>query len=138
MSLPDSINERRKLGAQVRREVLGDSYVNAGAAKADAFYRHFLEFTVDNCWASVWLRPGLPRKTRSMLNLAMLSVMGRWHEFEVHLKGAINNGVTQEEVAEVLLQAGVYGGVPIAAEGFRRARDLFAREAPSTPPEKSD
>ena len=138
MSLPDSMNERRKLGAQVRREVLGDSYVNAGAAKADPFYRNFLEFTVDNCWGSVWLRPGLPRKTRSMLNLAMLSVMARWHEFEVHLRGAINNGVTQEEVAEVLLQAGVYAGVPIASEGFRRARDLYARESQARPQEKTD
>jgi len=138
MSLPDSINERRKLAAQVRREVLGDGYVNAGAAKADPFYRNFLDFTVDNCWASVWLRPGLPRKTRSMLNLAMLSVMARWHEFEVHLKGAINNGVTQEEVAEVLLQAGVYAGVPIASEAFRRARDLYARESQVQQPDKSD
>src|SRR3974377_1912986 len=128
MPLPDSISERRKLAAQVRREVLGDSHVNAGAAKADAFYQHFIDFTTDNCWATVWLRPGLPRKTRSMLNLAMLSVLGRWHEFQVHVKGALNNGVTQEEIAEVLLQAGVYGGVPIASEGFRRARDLFARE----------
>ncbi len=128
MSLPDSIEERRKLGNQVRQQVLGTGYTGQTAAKADPFYSNFLEFTVDHCWANVWLRPGLEHRTRSMLNIAMLSVMGRWHEFEVHVKGALNNGVTREEIAEVLLQAGVYGGVPIASEGFRRAKDVFARE----------
>lgn len=122
MALPDSISERRKLAAQVRREVLGDTYVNTGQTMADPFYQNFLDFTVDNAWSAVWLRDGLPRKTRSMLNLAMLSVMGRWHEFDVHTRGALNNGVTEQEIAEVLVQAGAYGGVPVAAEAFRRAR----------------
>lgn len=69
----------------------------------------------------MWLRPGLERKTRSLLNLAMLAVMARWTEFEVHTKGALNNGVTEEEIIEVVLQAGVYAGVPIAAEAMRVA-----------------
>jgi 4-carboxymuconolactone decarboxylase len=127
MSLPDSMNERRRQGAQVRREVLGEAYVGSTAAQADPFYQHFLDFTVEQCWGNVWLRPGLEQHTRSLLNLAMLSVLGRWHEFEVHVRGALNNGVSREQIAEVLLQAGVYSGVPIASEGFRRARELFAR-----------
>ncbi|MBZ0139940.1 MAG: carboxymuconolactone decarboxylase family protein, partial [Pseudorhodoplanes sp.] len=80
--------ERRLAGERARREVLGDSYVNQGRKNADPFYQHFLDFTVDHCWGNVWIRPGLDRKTRSLLNLAMLSALGRWHEFEVHVRGA--------------------------------------------------
>jgi 4-carboxymuconolactone decarboxylase len=117
--------DRIAAGKRIRREVLGADYVDRGAKSPDPFNQHFLEFTVEHCWANVWVRPGLTLKTRSMLNLAMLSVMGRWHEFGVHVRGAINNGVTQEEIAEILLQAGVYGGVPVAAEGFRHARAVI-------------
>jgi 4-carboxymuconolactone decarboxylase len=123
--LPDSIEERRRLGASVRREVLGAAYVDASKAAANPFTTNFTEFTNTQCWGNVWLRDGLDRKTRSMLNLAMLSAMGRWHEFEVHTRGALNNGVTPAEIAEVLLQAGVYAGIPVAAEGFRRANDVI-------------
>jgi 4-carboxymuconolactone decarboxylase len=119
--------DRIKEGARIRREVLGAGHVDRGQAEAaaDPFYRHFVDFTTAHCWGTVWVRPGLSRKTRSMLNLAMLSVMARWHEFEVHVRGALNNGVTEEEIAEILLQAGVYGGVPIAAEGFRTAKRVI-------------
>ncbi|MFN2461382.1 MAG: carboxymuconolactone decarboxylase family protein, partial [Candidatus Velthaea sp.] len=79
----------------------------------------------EHCWGNVWVRPGLDRKTRSMLNLAMLSALARWHEFGVHVRGALNNGVTEDEIAEVLLQAGVYAGVPIASEGFRTALEVI-------------
>jgi 4-carboxymuconolactone decarboxylase len=112
-------------GAQVRQEVLGTKHVSGMATNADPFYQNFIDFTEEFCWGNVWVRPGLERKTRSMLNLAMLSVMARWHEFEVHVRGALNNGVTKEEIAEILLQAGVYSGVPIAAEAFRAARRVF-------------
>jgi len=112
-------------GAQIRSEVLGTTHVKGMATIADPFYQNFIDFTEEFCWGNVWVRPGLERKTRSMLNLAMLSVMARWHEFEVHVRGALNNGVTKEEIAEILLQAGVYGGVPIAAEAFRTARRVF-------------
>jgi len=118
---------RRKQGEKVRRDVLGGAYVDAGKAKLNAFTEHFVDFTIDQCWGNVWLRSGLDLKNRSMLNLAMLSVMGRWHEFEVHVRGALNNGVKKEEIAEILLQAGVYAGVPVAAEGFRRANDVFEK-----------
>ena len=125
MALPDSTTERAQLGAKVRREVLGGAYVDAGKQQANPFTQNFIEFTQAQCWGYVWLREGLSRKTRSMLNLAMLSVMARWHEFEVHVRGALNNGVTPEEIAEVLLQAAVYAGVPIASEGFRRANAII-------------
>jgi 4-carboxymuconolactone decarboxylase len=117
--------DRRAAGERVRREVLGEAYVDRGRLNADPFYQHFLDFTVEHCWGNVWVRSGLDRKIRSMLNLAMLASLGRWHEFEVHTRGAINNGVTESEIAEVLLQAGVYAGVPVAAEGFRRAQQVI-------------
>jgi 4-carboxymuconolactone decarboxylase len=116
----------RVKGAKIRREVLGAEHVDKMAAVAvDPFYQNFVDFTEEFCWGNVWVRPGLDRKTRSMLNLGMLASMARWHEFEVHVRGAINNGVTKEEIAEILLQAGVYAGVPIAAEAFRAARRVF-------------
>ena len=129
MTLPDSLTERAQLGAKVRREVLGAAYVDSGKQRANAFTQHFIEFTQTQCWGSVWLREGLSRKTRSMLNVAMLAAMARWHEFEVHIRGALNNGVTPEEIAEILLQAGVYAGIPIAAEGFRRANAVIGEVA---------
>jgi len=121
------MTDRVAEGARIRREVLGPEYVDRTKAvgKTDPFYQHFVDFTTEHCWGNVWVRPGLDRKTRSMLNLAMLSVMARWHEFAVHVRGALNNGVTEEEIAEVLLQAGVYAGVPIASEGFRTAMDVI-------------
>ena len=129
MALPDSMKERAALGAKVRREVLGAAHVDAGKQQANAFTQNFIEFTQTQCWGNVWLREGLPRKTRSMLNIAMLAVMARWSEFDVHTRGALNNGVTAEEIAEILLQAGVYAGIPIAAEGFRRANAVIAQVA---------
>jgi 4-carboxymuconolactone decarboxylase len=127
VTLPDSISERARQGAQVRREVLGGAYVDAGKQKANAFTQHFIEFTQSQCWGNVWLRDGLSRKTRSQLNVCMLAALARWHEFEVHIRGALNNGVTAEEIAEILLHTAVYAGIPIAAEGFRRA-DAIIRE----------
>ena len=121
-----TITQRRQAGAAIRREVLGASHVTA-AEKPNLFDASFTEFTEDFCWGHVWTRPGLSRQTRSMLNLAMLASLGRWHEFEVHVRGAINNGVTDEEIAEVLLQAGVYAGIPVAAEGLRRAKAVVAQ-----------
>ena len=129
MALPDSTEERARLGAKVRREVLGAAYVDAGKQNANPFTRHFIEFTQAQCWGSVWLREGLSRKTRSQLNVCMLAALARWHEFEVHVRGALNNGVTAEEIAEILLHAAVYAGVPIAAEGFRRADRIIAEVA---------
>jgi 4-carboxymuconolactone decarboxylase len=129
MALPDSISERARRGAQVRREVLGAAYVDAGKQKANPFTEHFIEFTQTQCWGNVWLREGLSRKTRSMLNVCMLAALARWHEFEVHVRGALNNGVTPEEIAEILLHTAVYAGIPIASEGFRRANQVITAVA---------
>jgi 4-carboxymuconolactone decarboxylase len=125
VALPDSIKERAQLGAEVRRDVLGAAYVDAGKQKANPFTQHFIEFTQTQCWGNVWLREGLPHKTRSMLNVCMLAALARWHEFEVHVRGALNNGVTAEEIAEILLHTAVYAGIPIASEGFRRADQVI-------------
>jgi len=126
----DQVRERRAIGARIRKEVLGDTHVKP-VVDPNVFDLTFQEFTEDFCWGNVWNRDGLPRKTRSMLNLAMLSALGRWHEFEVHVRGALNNGVTPEEIAEVLLQAGVYAGIPVAADGMRRAKAVVQAHAAS-------
>ena len=111
--------ERIELGAKIRRQVLGSAHVDRPGPAPNKFQQAFRTFTTEHCWANVWVRPGLDFKTRSMLNLAMLAAMARWHEFEIHVRGAINNGVTDEEMIEIALQVGVYGGVPLAAEAFR-------------------
>jgi 4-carboxymuconolactone decarboxylase len=113
-------------GLKVRREVLGAEYVDKSVASADDFQRHFQEYVTKHCWGAVWTRPGLPRKTRSMLNLAMLAALGRSNELKLHLKGAVNNGVTKEEMAEIFLQVGVYCGAPAALESFKMAKEVFA------------
>lgn len=129
MALPNSIAERARQGAKVRRDVLGAAYVDSRNQQANAFTQHFTEFTQTQCWGNVWLREGLSHKTRSMLNVCMLAALARWHEFEVHVRGALNNGVTAEEIAEILLHTAVYAGIPIASEGFRRADSVIAQVA---------
>lgn len=113
-------------GLQTRRDVLGADYVDAAIAGADDFNRPLQELVTQYCWGEVWNRPGLDRRTRSLLNLAMLTALNRPHELKLHVKGALNNGVTKDEIREVLLQAGIYCGVPAAVDGFRTAREVFA------------
>jgi 4-carboxymuconolactone decarboxylase len=112
-------------GLKVRSEVLGAEYVDAAIKGADDFNRPFQEFITEYCWGAVWGRPGLPKKTRSMLNLAMLTALNRQTELKLHLRGALRNGVTKDEIAEVLLQTAIYCGVPAAVEAFRTAREAF-------------
>ena len=112
-------------GLQVRREVLGADYVDAALKNADAFNMPLQELVTEYCWGEVWTRPGLDRRTRSLLNLAMLTALNRPHELALHVRGAINNGVTRDEIAEVLLQAAIYCGVPAAVDAFRVARDTL-------------
>ena len=115
-------------GLSVRREVLGREYVDQRLAEAkdDPLTAPLQELVTEFGWGAVWARPGLPRKTRSMINIGMLTALNRPHEFEIHLKGAINNGVTREEIAEVLLQTIPYCGFPAAIDSFRIARRIFA------------
>jgi 4-carboxymuconolactone decarboxylase len=117
--------EMYEKGLSVRREVLGADYVDNAIRNADDFNRPLQELVTEYCWGAVWGRPGLPKKTRSMLNLAMLTALGRPHELKLHVKGALKNGVTREEIMEVLLQTGIYCGVPAAVDAFRTAREAF-------------
>jgi 4-carboxymuconolactone decarboxylase len=112
-------------GLAVRRAVLGAEYVDKAMANADAFTGALQEFVTEWCWGGAWSRPGLPRKTRSLLNLALLTALNRPHEIKLHVRGALNNGVTRQEITEVFLQAGVYAGVPAAVDAFRAAKEVF-------------
>jgi len=120
-----SDKERLEAGLKIRREVLGDDYVNRSMQQADEFTRPFQELVSEYCWGAVWARPGLPRRTRSLLNIAMLTALNRPHEVKLHLKGALNNGCSRDEIREVLLQAAIYCGVPAALDSFRIAREVF-------------
>ena len=114
-------------GLEIRRDVLGADYVDSAraAAQADPFTRPLQEIVTQYCWGEIWGRPGLDRKTRSLINLAMLTALNRPHEVKIHLRGALNNGVTKDEIMEVLLQTMIYCGVPAAIDSFRIAKALF-------------
>jgi len=112
-------------GLAVRREVLGTDYVNKSIASANDFNREFQELVTEYCWGKVWTRPGLDRKTRSLINLAMLTALNRPHEVALHVRGALNNGCTRDEIKEVLLQTAIYCGVPAAVDSFRVAREVL-------------
>jgi 4-carboxymuconolactone decarboxylase len=117
--------QRYDAGLKTRREVLGADYVDKSIAAQDEFNRPLQELLNTYCWNDVWNRPGLPRKTRSMLNLAMLSALNKPHELKLHLNGALNNGLTKGDIQEVFLQVAIYCGVPAAVESFRIAREVF-------------
>lgn len=124
--MPGELYEK---GLKIRREVLGEAYVERALQGADDFNRDFQALLTEYCWGAVWGRPGLSRKQRSLNNLCMLAALNRSHEFELHLKGALVNGVTVEEIKETLIQVGVYCGAPAAVEAFRIARKVLdARE----------
>jgi 4-carboxymuconolactone decarboxylase len=112
-------------GLAIRKDVLGKEFVEKSFASADDFNMPMQELTTEYCWGAIWGRDGLPRKTRSMLNIAMLSALGRNHELGMHVKGALVNGVTKQEIQEILLQVAVYCGIPAGVESFRVARDAL-------------
>jgi 4-carboxymuconolactone decarboxylase len=112
-------------GLKVRREVLGAEYVDAAIRNADAFSMPMQELVTQYGWGEIWTRPGLDRRTRSLLNLAMITALNRPHELRLHVRGAINNGVTKDEISEVFLQAAIYCGAPAAIDSFRAAREVF-------------
>ena len=113
-------------GLAVRRAVLGDEYVNAALKSVDDFNQPLQDLLNEYCWGAVWGREGLPRKTRSMLNLAMISVLNRPHELRAHIRGALRNSVTRAEISEIFLQVMIYGGAPAGVDSFRTAREVFA------------
>ncbi len=121
----DSRSSLKEKGLKIRREVLGSAHVDAAIGKANDFNRPMQELLHEFCWGDCWGREGLTRKERSLINLAMLTALGRTHEVAVHTRGARNNGLTNEQIAEVFLQAAVYCGVPAAVDSFREATKVL-------------
>ncbi len=118
--------ERFDAGMRVRREVLGDAHVNRSVARLNAFNTEFQDLITRYAWGEVWTRPGLERRTRSMITLAMMVALNRTEEFRLHVRAAVNNGLGRDEIKEVLLQAAIYCGVPAANAAFRAAEEVFA------------
>ena len=122
-------DERFNKGLEIRKAVLGKEYVEKSISKATDFNRPMQELVTEYCWGEIWGRDTLDRKTRSIINLAMLTALNRPHEIALHVRGAINNGLTQEEIREVFLQAAIYCGVPAAIDSFRVAQAVFDESA---------
>ena len=118
-------DELFKKGLEIRKSVLGKEYVEKSIAAADEFNMPLQEMVTEYCWGAVWGREELPKKTRSMLNLAMLSCLNRPHELKIHVQGALRNGVSKTEIREVLLAVMIYAGVPAAVDSFRNAREAI-------------
>jgi 4-carboxymuconolactone decarboxylase len=121
--------EMRERGLEIRREVLGDAYVDNAMKTADDFNRDFQALVSEYCWGACWGRDGLPNTTRSLLVLAITAAMGRWEEFELHFRGALRNGCTLDELKDALFHVAVYAGVPAGVSGMKIARRVLAEEA---------
>ena len=140
--MPDDMTEAGlfERGLPVRREVLDAEYVDASMANANEFMQAFQHITTEMCWGYAWGRPGLDRRTRSMLNLAILTALGRPAELKLHTKGALANGVTVEEIKEILLHATVYCGIPAGLDAFKASHEVLVKEGavpqpgPAAPP----
>jgi 4-carboxymuconolactone decarboxylase len=119
-------NETFEKGLAIRKSVLGAEFVEKSIASADEFNMPMQELVTEYCWGAVWGREGLPKKTRSMLNLAMIATLNRPNELKMHVKGALKNGVTKDEIREIFMQVGIYAGVPAGVDSFNIARSAFA------------
>lgn len=128
MTTKRSTSKLFEQGVKIRREVLGPEYVDRSLDQANGFMMAFQNITTEMCWGYAWARPGLPRKTRSMLNLAMLTALNRSAEIKLHVKGALNNGLSVEEIKEVLLHATVYCGIPAGLDAFKAANQVLEEE----------
>ena len=117
---------RYERGLETRKEVLGADHVERALASGSEFSRPLQELVTEYCWGAVWGREGLKRSERSMLNLAMISILNRPHELKAHIRGALTNGLTREQICEIFLQVAIYAGVPAAVDSFRIARETFA------------
>jgi 4-carboxymuconolactone decarboxylase len=124
-------------GLATRKEVLGTTYVEESLSRANAFTLPLQEFATQYCWGDIWNRSGLERRTRSLLTLAFLTALNRPHELRLHVLGALNNAVTQDEIREVFMQAAIYCGLPAAVDGFQVAQEVF-EELGATPPRKTN
>lgn len=117
--------ETLEAGMRLRREVLGDAHVDASLERATDFGRPIQELVTEYCWGTVWADPSLPKQTRSLINIAMLTALNRPHELATHVRGALNNGVVPQEIQAVLMQTAIYVGVPAALESFRIAEGVL-------------
>jgi 4-carboxymuconolactone decarboxylase len=113
-------------GLKIRKAVLGEEYVNRALSNLNSFNKPLQELVTEYCWGKLWGRPGLDRRQRSMLNLAMISILNRPHELKAHIRGALTNGLTPQEICEIFLQVAIYAGVPAAVDSFRIANECFA------------
>lgn len=125
MTARKTMSEKFERGLKTRRAVLGPDYVDRSLEQADDFSWAMQQLTTEWCWDEIWNRPGLDRRSRSILNLGMIAALNRPHELKLHVRGAINNGLTKDELKEIFLQVGVYCGVPAALDSFRIAREVF-------------
>jgi len=123
--------ERHDNGMKVRRAVLGDAHVDRTVTRRNGFNGEFQELITRYAWGEIWTRPGLPRHTRSLLTIAMMVALNRADEFKLHVRAAFNNGVTRDEIKEVLMQAAIYCGVPAANTAFHLAEEVFAQMEPA-------
>ncbi len=123
--MPDDLYSK---GMQIRREVLGDAYVDNALQNMNDFNQDFQRLVTEYCWGALWSREGLSRQQRSLNNLCLLSALNRSHELEVHLRAALRNGCTPDEIKETLLQVAVYAGIPAGVDAFRIARKVLAEE----------
>ncbi|BAV64431.1 carboxymuconolactone decarboxylase family protein [Sphingobium cloacae] len=121
--------EKFKQGLATRRAVLGDAYVDRSLRDADDFSWPMQKLTTEYCWDEIWNRPGLDRRSRSILNLGMIAALNRPHELKLHIRGALNNGLTVEEIGEIFLQVSVYCGIPAGIDAFRIAREVMGELA---------
>jgi 4-carboxymuconolactone decarboxylase len=118
--------DRYTKGMEVRRAVLGDAHVDRSLARRNAFNEEFQDLITRYAWGEIWSRPGLPRHTRSLLTLALMITLNRGDEFKMHVRAAFNNGVTRDEIREVILHCAIYAGVPAANVAFHLAEETFA------------
>jgi 4-carboxymuconolactone decarboxylase len=126
MTLGKPRSEKFERGLMTRREVLGTAYVDKSVDQADEFSWPMQQLTTEYCWDEIWNRPGLDRRSRSLLNLGMIAALNRPHELKIHVGGALNNGLTKEEIREAILQIAVYCGMPAALDSFRVAKEVFS------------
>ena len=120
-------------GLAIRRAVVGKDYVDRSLSEADDFTRPLQELVTRYCWGEIWSRPGLERSERSLINLAMIAAINRPHELKLHVRGALNNGLSREQIREVFLQVAIYCGVPASLDAFRVAREVFAEADKAAP-----
>ena len=122
------MSELFEKGLKIRKEVLGEDYVNKSIAGADEFTRTMAEWSTEFCWGALWTRPGVDRRTRSIVNLAMLGALNRPHELKLHIRGALTNGLTKEQIREIFIHMAIYAGIPAGVDAFRQAREVFAEQ----------